>query len=70
MQVYDIVQIVGPVTQTSYPVNSRTFITHFYDESAAVKTCELYNECRNCTDYRYEVEEHDEESPNRADPVK
>jgi len=70
MIVYDIVRIVGPATLTSYPPNSRTLVEHYDDWAKAEYICGRFNECRNVDDYRYEVEPHDEESPQRAMPVK
>lgn len=69
MQVFDIVRIVGPATLTSYPRNSRTLVGHFDDPQQAENVCELYNQCRDVTDCHYQVEEHDELSPDRACPV-
>ncbi len=72
MKVLDIVRIVGPSTSASYPVNSRTLVDHYDNEDRAEKACRRANECRTYDDcgYSYVIEKHDEESPNRAMPIR
>lgn len=70
MKVFDIVRIVGPTSNTSYPRNSRTLVDHHDNEDFARQQCDLYNHYRNSDGYKYVVEGHDELSPDRAMPEK
>ena len=75
MRIFDIVQIVGRnYTFHSYPPNSRTLIEFHEDRVAAEDRCRLYNDKRAETmdnhGHHFEVEEHDEESATRANPIK
>ena len=70
MKVFDIVQITGPKPLSSHPANSRILVAHFDDENDALTKCGTFNRCR-VPDVGHEfcVEEHDEESIERAMPI-
>lgn len=64
--IFDLVQIVGPVADCSYPPNSRLLVDFFDSEQKANAQCETFNRCCLIDGVGYEVEAHDEESPKRA----
>lgn len=69
MTVYDVVQIVTPGCRGSIPPG-RWLVDHHDIEHAARQRADLYNACNSNGGLRYEVESHDEESPERANYVK
>jgi len=66
MVVHDIVQVVGPNPQCSYEPNTRTLVEFSEDEALAESRASLFNEMRGGIGWHFEVESHDEESPERA----
>lgn len=66
--IYDIVHLVDPDAErvTSYRAG-RWYCTVFCDRAEAERVADLWNRKRLCDEvHRYAVEEHDEESPDRA----
>lgn len=70
MKIFDVVQVVGPKTISSYTPNSRTLIEFSDRREIAEQRCELFNEKRTFFEcgHHFVVEEHDECSPDRANP--
>ena len=68
MTIFDVVQIVGPKPISSHTPNSRTLIEFSSSREIAEERCSLFNEKRAFEEvgHHFEVEEHDEESSNRA----
>ncbi|KKM81722.1 hypothetical protein LCGC14_1326850, partial [marine sediment metagenome] len=66
MTVYDVVQIAVLDPDGPLPQNSRTRVEFWSDRAFAEKRCWILNEKRVLYDHCFLVEEHSEESPDRA----